>query len=106
LTALLALVLALTAHACVYKTLTPAGEIVRVTPNPNVVQDCEYLGEVEGGDGWNGGIAGQRAAEENAQRDLRNKAAAMGADVVLLATAETGTSGATIRGEAYACTSG
>lgn len=89
--------------ACVMTTLSPAGERVRLTSNPDVVAECDFLGEVTGSDGFNGGIAGQRAAEENAIRRLKNAAGALGADVVFLVSSETGMSGSTQRGEAYRC---
>jgi len=99
-----ALALVLGLSGCVYRQLTPLGQAVRVTANPEAIQGCELKGAVTGGDGLNGGITGQRAAEENANRELRNRAAEMGANVVLLTTSTTGFSGATQRGEAYLCT--
>jgi hypothetical protein len=98
-----AIVIGALASGCVYRQLTPAGEQVRVTSNPEAVRGCNLVGPVQGGDGMNGGMAGQRAAEENANRELRNRAAEMGANVVLLTTSTTGFSGATQRGEAYSC---
>lgn len=89
--------------ACVTTRLSPAGELVRITSNPDVVTDCEFLGSVTGSDGFNGGIAGQRAAEENAIRRLKNEAGELGADVVFLVSSETGMSGSMQRGEAYRC---
>lgn len=98
-----ALALSLAISGCVYRQLTPLGAQVRVTSNPESVQGCELKGPVTGGDGMNGGMAGQRAAEENANRELRNRAAEMGANVVLMVSATAGFSGATQRGEAYSC---
>lgn len=91
--------------ACVHVQLTPEGERVRVTSNPEAVRGCKLVGNVDASDRMNGGMAGQMAAEENAQRTLKNKTAEMGANVVLLTTATTGTSGSRARGEAYACPS-
>jgi len=91
------------AVACVTTKVTPAGEKVRVTSDAAAVAGCALLGEVKGADHMNGGLAGQGAAEENAHRRLRNEAAAMGADTVLVVTSTTGFSGSTIRGEAYRC---
>ena len=48
----------------------------------------------------NGGTMGQGAAEENANRRLRNNAAKMGADTIF-GTSTTNTSGSVQRGEAY-----
>jgi uncharacterized protein YbjQ (UPF0145 family) len=88
---------------CVTTSLTPAGSKVRVTTNPEAVKGCKYLGEVMGRDRMNGGTAGQWAAEENADNRFKNRAAEMGANTVLMITAQTNTSGAVKRGEAYAC---
>jgi len=99
------LCLSFIAAGCVHVQLTPEGERVRVTNNPEAVKGCRLVGPVDASDRLNGGMAGQMAAEENAQRTLRNKTAEMGANVVLLATSTTGTSGSRVRGEAYACAS-
>jgi len=88
---------------CVHVQLTPEGEKVRVTSNADAVKGCKLMGNVDASDRMNGGIAGQMAAEENAQRTLKNKTAAMGANVVLVSTSTTGMSGSRVRGEAYAC---
>ncbi len=89
--------------SCVYTTLTPEGAKVRITANPDVVRPCTLVGEVKGADHWNGGIAGQGAAEETATRELKNRTAAMGANVVFVTTSHTNTSGSVQRGEAYKC---
>lgn len=88
---------------CVTTTLTSAGEKVRFTSNPDVVRPCKYLGEVTGADRMNGGTMGQGAAEENANRRLRNNAAQMGGDTVFVSTSTTNTSGSVQRGEAFKC---
>ncbi len=84
-------------------SVTPAGEKIRITTNPAAVEDCEYIGEVKGKDRMWGGWAGQGAAENNAHKRLKNNAAEMGANVVLLVTDDTGFSGSIKRGEAYRC---
>jgi uncharacterized protein YbjQ (UPF0145 family) len=89
--------------ACVTTDLTPAGQTVRITSNPDVVRPCKFIGEVTGADRMNGGTMGQGAAEENANRRLRNNAAAMGANTVFVGVSTTNTSGSVQRGEAYQC---
>lgn len=89
--------------SCVTTKVNPAGQTVRMTSNPEIVRGCSYLGEVVGKDRLNGGMLGQGAAEENATRRIKNKAATMGADTVFISTSHTGFSGSTIRGEAYRC---
>lgn len=98
-----AMLLVLASTACVTTQLTSGGEGVRLTANSAVVEACDFVGAVEGEDRMNGGIAGQGAAEENANRRIRNNAADMGANVVMIVTSNIGPSGAIIRGEAYRC---
>lgn len=94
---------ALLLTACVTVSLSPEGSQVRLTSNPEVVRACSYIGQVQGTDHMNGGLAGQGAAEENAMREIRNRAAQMGSNTVHLVTSTTGFSGAAVRGEAYKC---
>lgn len=96
--ACLALILSI---ACA--STTPEGSAVRVTSDNLAIQGCAYLGEVKAGDHMWGGAAGQGIAEENAHRRLKNKAAEMGADTVLLSMASTNWGGSSMRGEAYDC---
>ena len=100
---LLVIAVAVAATSCVSTDVTPAGEKVRITSNPEVVKPCKFIGEVKGADRMNGGLLGQGLAEENANRRLRNNAAAMGADTVFIGTSTTNFSGSVQRGEAYVC---
>jgi Domain of unknown function (DUF4156) len=93
----------LSSSACVTTQLTPAAQKVRVTTNVEVVRGCKFVGEVKASDRMNGGMFGQDAAEENTYRRLKNRAAQIGGNVVLLNRASTGYSGATARGEVYRC---
>jgi uncharacterized protein YbjQ (UPF0145 family) len=90
--------------SCVTTTLTPEGAKVRVTSNQEAVHGCVLIGEVKGADHMNGGTMGQGAAQETAMRELKNRAAAMGADTVLMITSTTNTSGSVQLGEGYRCT--
>jgi Domain of unknown function (DUF4156) len=94
---------ALLATSCVTTQLTPEGAKVRVTSNPETVHGCAFIGEVKGADHMNGGLLGQGAAEETAMRELKNRTAVMGANVTLITTSHTNTSGSVQRGEAYHC---
>jgi len=89
--------------ACVTTKLTPAAERVRVTSNAAALKDCKLVGNVDASDRMNGGMMGQMAAEENTSRRLRNKAADMGANTVLLVSSTTGMSGSRSRAEVYSC---
>ncbi len=84
-------------------SLSPAGDKVRVTANPEAVRNCTLLGEVKGAEHMWGGAAGQGIAENNAYKELKNRTAAMGGDTVLMVTSSTGFSGSVQRGEAYRC---
>jgi hypothetical protein len=95
--------LCVAASACIRVQLTPEAERVRVTANSEAVKGCKLVGEVTGSDRLNGGMAGQMAAEENANRFLKLNAANMGANTVLITGSTTGMSGSRKRGEAYAC---
>jgi uncharacterized protein YbjQ (UPF0145 family) len=95
---------AILSAACVTTALTPEGAKVRVTSNPEAVHGCTLVGEVKGADHMNGGMMGQGAAQETAMRELKNRAAAMGADTVLMVTSTTNTSSSVQLGEGYRCT--
>lgn len=83
--------------------LTPEGAKVRITSNPEGVRGCKLIGEVKGADHKNGGTMGQGFAQETAMRELKNRAAAAGANVVLMITSTTNTSGSVQLGEGYRC---
>lgn len=89
--------------ACVNISMSPEGSKVRLTSNPETIRGCKYVALVKGTDHMNGGLAGQGAAEENAMRKIRNKAAEIGADTVMFYNITTGFSGSAVRGEAYKC---
>jgi len=81
-------------------SLTPGGAKVRVTSNQDAVKGCELKGAVKG---TSSNALGSSA--ENANIEMRNNAAEMGADTVLLMT-ETAIgrwSEARTTGEAYDC---
>jgi hypothetical protein len=103
---LVLLVLAATSACLPRINLSPEEEAVRVTSNADAVKGCKRLGDVEGSDRMNGGVLGQGAAEENAYKFLKRNAHNLGANVVLLSSESTTTSGARKRGEAYECGSG
>jgi hypothetical protein len=88
---------------CVTTQLTPEGQAVRVTASSDAAKGCKLIGEVDASDSMNGGALGQTAAEENTNRRIRNKAASMGANLVVLVNSSTGTGGSRARGEAYSC---
>lgn len=75
-------------------SITPQGEKVRTTTNPDVVRECKYLGPVKThGSGWRGGLAAA-----NTEKTIRNNTAKMGGNVVYVVT-----SGEQSTGDAYRC---
>lgn len=83
--------------------LSPDAERVRVVYNPlELGADCASLGEVKSYSGWGGLMAG--VGHENAERELREDAAARGANTLLaLYSRGLGVAGAQARGQAYRC---
>jgi hypothetical protein len=92
---LLAILGLLILPACV--ALTPEGEKVRVTNNPDVVRGCEFLSNVTATSGW-GGPAGTAGGTANTEATLRNKTAKGGGNTLYLTAA-----GLHASGEAYRC---
>lgn len=84
-------------------SLSPEGQRVRVTVNPDVVRGCEFVGNVKTSSGWGGSAAGNMG-EDQVQIKLQNETAKLGGNVLFLTSNEAG--GATARGigEAYKCT--
>jgi hypothetical protein len=82
-------------------SLSPAGEKVRVTSNPEAVRGCKLIGEIHAASGW-GGMA-QTAGEHSSMNALKNEAAKKGADTVLMINSHSGWGGASQRGEGYFC---
>ncbi|MFM0068727.1 DUF4156 domain-containing protein [Paraburkholderia aspalathi] len=61
---------------------------------------CEYLGDITGSEGgfWTGSFTSSRNLDEGARNDLKNRAHAMGGNVVALLTQRSAQSGATSHG--------
>ena len=97
---LLALVLL---AGCRTTRLTPRAELVRVTLNHDEVKSCRLVGNLEESTPRYFVYPGKGAAAENVQRQLRNEAAKMGANVVVVSSSTTGSTSARTRAQAYAC---
>jgi len=89
---------------CVKTRLTPQAERVRLTLNRDEVKGCRLIGNVDASQAKTALFFGQGAAQETVSRRLRNDAAKMGANVVVVASSETRKTSTRSRGEAYACT--
>ena len=83
--------------------LTPRAEAVRLTLNRDEVKGCRLVGNVEESTTRYLVYPGKGAAAENVQRQLRNDAAKMGANVIVVSSSTTGSTSVRTRGEAYAC---
>lgn len=99
----IAIAVALLLTGCVTRGLSQEAQSVFVTTDFRQVEGCESLGMVAANDRMNGGFLGQGAAQENAERGLRNLAAQRGATVVLLKSENTGFTGSKQQGEAFRC---
>lgn len=76
---------------CSAITLEPGAEKVRIV-RTEPGKECEYLGEVTGDQGgWlTGGLTSNANLETGALNDLKNKAAKMGGNLVLIITDRAG----------------
>lgn len=92
----------LTIAACA--SLTPEGQHVRVTTNPDVVRGCDFVGNTKASSGW-GGPAGGNMGEDQVQTKMQNETAKMGGNVLFLTSNKAGGYGGSSRGvgEAYRC---
>lgn len=83
-------------------TLTNKGAFVRVTNQPEEVKNCRYLGQITSSSSW-GGFAATGLGFESAMNELKNKAAEMGADVLLTQVISNTMGGTRMIGDAYRC---
>lgn len=81
--------------------LTQAGSMVRLGREPPAPH-CRELGLVYGSAGG-GGYTSNEYKMEGAQNELRNKAAGMGGDYVVMDLTGTGSGSFTVSGRAFAC---
>lgn len=87
-------------------SLSPAGQRVRVTANPDVVHGCEFVGNITASSGWGGPAAGN-IGEDQVQTKMQNETAELGGNVLFLTSNKAGGYGGSSRGigEAYKCQS-
>jgi hypothetical protein len=88
---------------CARTRLAPEAAPVRVTLNQDDVTGCRLIGNVEASTRRYLLIPGKGAAHESVTRQLRNDAARMRANVVLVRSSTTSMTRSHSRGEAYAC---
>jgi len=83
-------------------SLNAGGERVRVVTHAESVTACRRLGAVVG-DSQFGGLLMQDVGRRSAQAEMRNKAAEMGADALLIEVDNVGFTGAHLIGDGYVC---
>lgn len=83
-------------------TQTASPRAVRFVHERELVERCTHVGRVRGSSVV-GGISGQRLGQLRAEREMREEAERMGADVVLVVSSRGGFWGADAKGEAYQC---
>ena len=74
--------------------MTPGSERVKIT-NTEPGKECKFLGDITGsqGDFFTGAYTSNANLETGARNDLKNKAAAMGGNVVAVLTQRAGQTG-------------
>jgi len=85
----------LTLTACASTMLEPEATMVRLTHVEPSTEECQFLGDITGsqGDFLRGAFTSNENLETGARHDLKNKAHAMGGNVVYLLTQRAGQSG-------------
>ena len=107
------LVVASVMAACAATQLRPEAQRVIASRNPPP-QGCKFLGSVVGSQGgfWTGGLTSNQNLAEGSMNDLRNRAAAIGANYVQIEDSRAGSAGeagktdVTWNGNAYSCPPG
>lgn len=79
---------------CAATPLQPSAEAVRIT-TAEPGSECRFLGDITGsqGNAFTGGFTSNRNLETGARNDLKNRAAALGGNVVVLLTQRAGQTG-------------
>jgi ABC-type amino acid transport system permease subunit len=90
---------------CAVAQLDPAAAHVRLTGNSDITKNCEYLGEVIGTEGhWYTFLfLANETLMQAALDDLRNNAAAKGANLVYIDDPHNFNTSVTLLGLAYNC---
>jgi hypothetical protein len=89
---------------CAHTPEAPPREVRFVTER-EMVNGCVNLGRVTGSSAY-GGISGQQLGKVRAEAEMRDNAARLGADVVLVHSSSGGFWGADSSGDAYRCPPG
>lgn len=86
---------ALMLGACAPMQVLPGAEKVRITNQEPAKGDCEFLGDVTGGQGnfFTGKYTSNANLETGARNDIKNKAFQMGGNLVVMLTNRAGETG-------------
>lgn len=89
------LLLLATLSACASTSLKQGATMVRLTHTEPSTEKCQFLGDITGsqGDFFSGAFTSNEDLETGARHDLKNKAHAMGGNVVYLLTQRAGQTG-------------
>ena len=82
--------------------LSNKGSLVRVTNHSEDVKNCKFLGQITSSSSW-GGFAATGLGLDSAMNELKNKAAEMGANVLLTQLISNTMGGTRMIGDAYYC---
>lgn len=87
--------LLLTLTACASTSLRPEATLIRLTHVEPSADKCQFLGDITGnqGDFLTGAFTSNENLETGARHDLKNKAHALGGNVVYILTQRAGQSG-------------
>ena len=99
------LFLVTTLGACTVATVNKDARHVEIAAEPLKLKDCQYLGEVIGSEGhWYTYLfLSNRSMVQAAVDDVRNRAAAVGADTVFIRENTFFTTSVTLLGLSYRC---
>jgi len=102
---LVTVAMALSLSSCSVVTLKPEAAHVRIAADAAQIKNCRYLGEVIGSEGhWYTFLfIANRTLMQAAMDDMRNQAAARGADWVLIVDPHLFSTSVTTLGLAYRC---
>ena len=83
-----------------FPLLSGKGSLVHVERDSGMIENCKFVGTVKGKSsmGWS-----KARKTENALNEVRNKAALLGANTVLMVSMDSMFKGAAVRGKAYDC---
>lgn len=83
-------------------TLSREAVAVRVVRDVQFIKGCKYIQTVDSSSGW-GGFAATGVGYNSAMNELKNNAAQVGANTLLIVVLENSMGGTNMSGDAYRC---